>query len=179
MNLLGWDVYCYTRSPVHCSAHTGSNYRWVVCTRYISAAASGPHEILPKPLKRKESSVCFIFIVVCSFPFPPPSKLQQICSFLSNGFVQLHDKSHPPKRQSSFLCMSPWKVLLVLRASQPLFNVKLYGFGGFPNSINPPDCIDTLSGVVRTELINCSLLRYWTLSKEAIMLSSGSGFCSI
>lgn len=144
----------------------------------ISAAASSLQEILPKPLKRKESSMCHIFIVVDSFPFSPPSKLQQICAFLSNGFVQLHDKSHPPKRQSSFLCMSPWKVLLLVRASQPLFNAKLYGFGGFPNSINPPDGTDTLSGVVRTELINCSLLRYWTLSKETIMLSPGSGFCS-
>lgn len=73
----------------------------------ISAAASSPQEILPKPLKRKESSMYLIFIVVGSFPFPPPSQLQQICAFLSNGFVQLHDKSHPPKRQSSFLCMSP------------------------------------------------------------------------
>lgn len=47
-----------------------------------SAAASSPQEILQKPLKRKESSMCLIFIVVCSFPFRPPSKLQQICAFL-------------------------------------------------------------------------------------------------
>lgn len=110
MNLLGWDVYCYTRGPVHCSAHAGSNYRWVVCIipslQHLCSCPS-PQEILPKPLKRKESSMCLIFIVVGSFSFPPPSNLPQICAFLSNGFVQLHDKSHPPKRQGSFLCMSP------------------------------------------------------------------------
>lgn len=129
--------------------------------------------------KKKEQHVsyfycCWFFLLSSLRP-----RSSKFLPFFSNGFVQLHNKSHPPKRQSNFLCTSPWKLLLVVRASQPLFNVKLYGFGDFPNSINPPDGTDTLSGVVRTELINCSLLRYWTLSNETIMLSPGSGLCSV
>lgn len=146
-----------------------------------SAASSSHEEILQKQsLWREKRAACVLFLLlVVLSPFLPPPSSSKFVPFFSNGFVQLLDKSHSPKRQSSFLCMSPWKVLLVVRASQPLFNVKLYSFGGFPDSINPPDGTDTLSGVLRTELINCSLFWYWNLSNETIMLSPESSLCSI
>lgn len=131
-----------------------------------------------KSISREKRTVyvLLLFVVVLLTFFSPSSN--KFVPFFSNGFVQLHGKIHPTKRQSSFVCMSPWKVLLAVRASQPLFNVKLYGFGGFPNSINSPDSTDTSSGVVRIELINYSLLQYWTLSNETIMLSLGSIYAS-
>ena len=171
----GWSV--------HCSAHSGFNLQVgpVHCPLLTTPLQLPPVlRRFSKSLWREKGAACVLFLLLLVLsPFLPPPSSSKFVPFFSNGFVQLHDKSHPPKRQSSFLCMSPWKVLLVARASQPLFNVKLYGFGGFPNSINPPDCTDTLSGVMRTELINCSLLRYWTLSNETIMLSPGSGLCSV
>lgn len=132
--------------PVHCPLFTTPLQLPPVIRRFSKRLWS----------EKKPACILFLLLLVL-FPFLLPASSSKFVSFFSNGFVQLHDKSHPPKRQTSFLYMSPQKALLIVRVSQSLFNVKLYGFGGFPNSINPFDSTNTLSGVVRTELINCSV----------------------